>query len=65
MHTEPSLTICVRHRVLGWVPGGRWHFHMSKPVHALGSTDFELLDELRSMRWWVVAELGTTRDTES
>ena len=62
MHDEPILIICVRHRVLGWLPGSRWHLHLTKPVHQLGASDFDVIEQFRELRWWTVTELGTSPD---
>ena len=61
MHDNPVHTICVRHRLLGWLPGGRWHLHLSKPTHEMGAVDAALVAELSALRWWVVTDLGTGR----
>lgn len=64
MHDKTFHAICIRHRVLGWVPGGRWHLHLSKPTHEMGAEDAALLAEFAALRWWVVTDLGTGRRLE-
>lgn len=65
MHDKTVHTICVRHRLFGWLPGRRWHLHLSKPTSEMGADDAALIAELCTLRWWVVTDLGTGRRLDS
>lgn len=65
MHDDSVYTICLRHRLLGWLPCGRWHLHLSKPTHQMGADDAALIAELCALRWWVLTDLGTGRRLNS
>jgi hypothetical protein len=65
MHDKTVHSICVRHRLFGWLPGRRWHLHLSKPTSEMGADDAALIAELCTLRWWVVTDLGTGRRLDS
>ncbi len=65
MHDKTVHTMCVRHRLFGWLPGRHWHLHLSKPTSEMGADDAALIAELCTLRWWVVTDLGTGRRLDS
>lgn len=58
---ERVVTVCIQHRILGYLPWDhKWHLHISKPVVMMSSDDYRFINELQADlgKWWKVDYLA-------
>lgn len=62
MHDD-TFIICIRHRLLWWLPIQRFHVHLRRPLVEVSARDYTIIEQMGDdLGWWWLVSSFTVRD---